>query len=213
MEEILQNALCHREYIKQAPIRLLIFDNRIEIISPGALPDGLTIEDIKLGNTAQRNTLIAIFCTRTMLYRGLGTGIIRAMKEETNIEFINDEAGNQFTTIIRRDGKSKVEAKDSVTDKRGALTDKDVQVTDKRIKLTDMLADILTDIDREKLEELSNYLLSHGQIDNATATKFLQCSSSTTKRILRLLSQKELLIAQGNNKGRVYVLDMDISPV
>lgn len=209
LEEILQNALCHREYIKQAPIRLLIFDNRIEIISPGALPDGLTIEDIKLGNTAQRNTLIAIFCTRTMLYRGLGTGIIRAMKEETNIEFINDEAGNQFTTIIRRDRKSKAEIENAVTDKRDTLTDKGAQMTDKNIRLTDMLADILTDIDREKLEELSNYLLFHGRVDNATATKFLQCSSSTTKRILRLLSQKELLIAQGNNKGRVYILDIN----
>lgn len=209
LEEILQNALCHREYIKQAPIRLLIFDNRIEIISPGALPDGLTIEDIKLGNTAQRNTLIAIFCTRTMLYRGLGTGIIRAMKEETHIEFINDEAGNQFITIIRRNKMNKGESENVVTDKRDVLTDKNIQVTDKNIKLTDMLVDILTDINREKLEELSNYLISHGRIDNATATRFLQCSSSTTKRILRLLSQKELLIAQGNNKGRIYILDIN----
>lgn len=223
LEEILQNALCHREYIKQAPIRLLIFDNRIEIISPGALPDGLTIEDIKLGNTAQRNTLIAIFCTRTMLYRGLGTGIIRAMKEEAHIEFINDEAGNQFTTIIRRYRTGKVESRiegkgetdisrDSVTDKtdiRDALTDKNAEAADKSIRLTDMLTDMLTDIDRDKLEELSNYLLSYGRIDNAAATKFLQCSSSTTKRILRLLSQKELLIAQGNNKGRVYILDIN----
>lgn len=209
LEEILQNALCHREYIKQAPIRLLIFDNRIEIISPGALPDGLTIEDIKLGNTAQRNTLIAIFCTRTMLYRGLGTGIIRAMKEETHIEFINDEAGNQFITIIRRNKMNKGENENVVTDKRDVLTDKNIQVTDKSIKLTNMLVDILTDINREKLEELSNYLISHGRIDNATATRFLQCSSSTTKRILRLLSQKELLIAQGNNKGRIYILDIN----
>lgn len=111
LEEILQNALVHREYIKQAPIRLLIFDNRIEIISPGCLPDGLTVEEIKLGNTAQRNPLIATFCTRTMLYRGLGTGIIRAMKEEKDIRFINDEPGNQFTIIIRRKGEKDIESR------------------------------------------------------------------------------------------------------
>lgn len=102
LEEILQNALCHREYIKQAPIRLLIFDNRIEIISPGCLPDGLSVDEIKLGNTVQRNTLIATFCSRTMLYRGLGTGIIRALKEDSGIKFINDEQGNMFTAIIER---------------------------------------------------------------------------------------------------------------
>lgn len=157
----------------------------------------------------QRNTLIAIFCTRTMLYRGLGTGIIRAMKEETHIEFINDEAGNQFITIIRRNKMNKGESENVLTDKRDVLTDINIHVTDKNIKLTDMLVDILTDINREKLEELSNYLISHGRIDNATATRFLQCSSSTTKRILRLLSQKELLIAQGNNKGRIYILDIN----
>lgn len=131
------------------------------------------------------------------------------MKEETHIEFINDEAGNQFITIIRRNKMNKGENENVVTDKRDVLTDKNIQVTDKNIKLTDMLVDILTDINREKLEELSNYLISHGRIDNATATRFLQCSSSTTKRILRLLSQKELLIAQGNNKGRIYILDIN----
>lgn len=102
LEEILQNALVHREYIKQAPIRLLIFDNRVEIISPGSLPDGLTVERIKMGNTSQRNMLVATFCARTMLYRGLGSGIIRVIKEGTSIDFLNDEDGNQFKAILWR---------------------------------------------------------------------------------------------------------------
>lgn len=108
LEEILQNALVHREYIKTAPIRLLIFENRVEIISPGCLPDGLTVEDIKLGNSYQRNQLIATFCAKTMLYRGLGSGIIRAINEGAKIEFINNESGNQFTTIIHREEKDKL---------------------------------------------------------------------------------------------------------
>ena len=55
LEEILQNALVHRDYTRNAPIRLLIFDNRVEIISPGCLPDGLTVESIKLGSAVVRN--------------------------------------------------------------------------------------------------------------------------------------------------------------
>ncbi len=43
-EELLVNALVHRDYMVSAPIRLLIFRNRIEIISPGHLPNSLTIE-------------------------------------------------------------------------------------------------------------------------------------------------------------------------
>ena len=107
LEEILQNALVHREYIKTAPIRLLIFDNRVEIISPGALADGLTVDDIKLGITFQRNQLIAGFCAKTMLYRGLGSGLLRAHKDGAKMQFLNSESGKQFTTIIYRDSTLK----------------------------------------------------------------------------------------------------------
>ena len=52
--------------------RLLIFDNRVEIISPGCLPDGLTVESIKLGSSTQS---FQNFCAKTMPYRGLGSGL------------------------------------------------------------------------------------------------------------------------------------------
>ncbi|MEW6229746.1 MAG: ATP-dependent DNA helicase RecG, partial [Bacillota bacterium] len=45
-EELLVNALAHRDYLISAPVRLFIFDNRIEIISPGHLPNNLTVEKI-----------------------------------------------------------------------------------------------------------------------------------------------------------------------
>ena len=81
----------------------MIFDNRVEIISPGALADGLTVDDIKLGITFQRNQLIAGFCAKTMLYRGLGSGLLRAHKDGAKMQFINSESGKQFTTIIYRE--------------------------------------------------------------------------------------------------------------
>lgn len=37
-----------------------------------------------------------------MPYRGLGSGIIRALQEEPNIKFINEPAGMQFISIIDR---------------------------------------------------------------------------------------------------------------
>ncbi len=102
LSEILQNALVHREYIKQAPVRVLIFDNRVEIVSPGCLPNGMTVDDILFGNTCQRNPLIALWCAKTMDYRGLGSGINRARKEGAQMSFENSESGNQFKVIFRR---------------------------------------------------------------------------------------------------------------
>lgn len=102
LRELLQNALVHRDYLLQAPVRIMIFDNRVEIVSPGGLPRGVDIDSIKFGKTCQRNSLTASFCAKTMDYRGLGTGIIRAMKEEKeNILFENDE-GSQFKVVISR---------------------------------------------------------------------------------------------------------------
>lgn len=102
LEELLQNALTHRDYSKNAPIRILIFNNRIELISPGALPNSLTIENIKMGNTVVRNNLLVTFCSKTMKYRGLGSGILRALKEQRNMELINDSEGEQFIVRIPR---------------------------------------------------------------------------------------------------------------
>lgn len=102
LEELLQNALVHRDYFKNSPIRLLIFDNRIEIISPGKLPNSLTVEDIKYGNPVIRNNQLVSFSTHSLPYSGLGSGIKRALEEEPNIELINDVEGEQFIVKIPR---------------------------------------------------------------------------------------------------------------
>ena len=106
LREVLQNALVHRDYLMQAPIRIMIFDNRVEIISPGGLPRGVNVDSIRFGKTCQRNSLMASFCAKTMDYRGLGTGIMRAIKEEQeNIAFLNED-GSQFRVVIDRPSSS-----------------------------------------------------------------------------------------------------------
>jgi predicted HTH transcriptional regulator len=102
LEEVLQNALVHRDYSKNAPIRIMIFDNRIEIVSPGCLPNHLSVENIKLGNAVVRNNLIVSYASKLMPYRGFGSGIRRAMLEQPNIEFENDRDGEQFLVRIPR---------------------------------------------------------------------------------------------------------------
>jgi ATP-dependent DNA helicase RecG len=102
LEELLVNALIHRDYFISAPIRLFVFSDRIELISPGHLPNNLTIDNIKNGNSNIRNPILASFASRLLPYRGLGNGIRRALKAYPNINFIDDKDGNQFTVIIKR---------------------------------------------------------------------------------------------------------------
>lgn len=103
MEELLQNALIHRDYFINAPIRLFIFDNRIEIVSPGSLPNSLTVDNIKYGSSIIRNNLLTSFCSKIMNYRGIGSGIKRALKEHPNIDFINDRERELFISILKRE--------------------------------------------------------------------------------------------------------------
>jgi ATP-dependent DNA helicase RecG len=102
LEELLVNALVHRDYFISAPVRVFIFDDRIEIISPGHLPNHLTIEHIKCGNSNIRNPILASFASKILPYRGLGNGIRRALKEYPDIDFVDDREGNQFIVIIKR---------------------------------------------------------------------------------------------------------------
>ncbi len=100
--EIVENALIHRDYFRSSPIRVMLFDNRLEIISPGHLPNSLTVEQMKYGNAIARNPLLVGFAMRTMPFSGLGTGINRALERQPNIQLINDIEGVQFKVIIPR---------------------------------------------------------------------------------------------------------------
>ena len=101
-EELVVNALIHRDYFISAAIRIFIFSDRIEIISPGHLPNNLTIENIKNGNSNIRNSILASFATKLVPYRGLGNGIRRAIKAYNKIEFQDHRKENLFKVIINR---------------------------------------------------------------------------------------------------------------
>jgi ATP-dependent DNA helicase RecG len=102
-EELLVNALIHRDYLISAPIRLFIFDNRIEIISPGHLPNNLTVDKIRAGNSNIRNPILVSYAAKGLLpYHGLGSGIKRALSEWPHIDFTDDREGCLFTATVHR---------------------------------------------------------------------------------------------------------------
>ena len=103
--ELLVNALIHRDYFINDSIKIFVFDNRIEIISPGKLPNSLTEEQVRRGVRRTRNTIIASFAPDILEYRGAGSGILRALQEYPSINFINDIEGEQFKVIIPRPEK------------------------------------------------------------------------------------------------------------
>ena len=100
--EFTVNALVHRSLNWKAPIRIFIFDDRVEIHSPGELPNGLTVEDIMNGTSMPRNEFLFTNANYLLPYTGAGTGIIRAMEEKPEVTFENHESAHEFVVIFKR---------------------------------------------------------------------------------------------------------------
>lgn len=132
LQELLVNALVHRDYFTSASIRILIFTDRIDIISPGHLPDSLSVDDIRHGKSNRRNPTLSEHAFRLLPYRGLGSGIPRALDEWPQIELIDEASGNQFTARVQRPqaqwaGTETPQVTEQVTEQVTAVTE---QVTE-----------------------------------------------------------------------------------
>ena len=101
--EFVVNALVHRSLNWKAPIRIFIFDNRVEIHSPGELPNGLTVDDIVKGTSMPRNQFLFTNANYLLPYTGAGSGILRALEEGLEVTFKNEERVHEFVIIIKRE--------------------------------------------------------------------------------------------------------------
>jgi predicted HTH transcriptional regulator len=95
----------------EAPLRVFIFDNRIEIHSPGLLPEGVSMESIKHGASVPRNKLLFNHGINLLPYTGAGSGITRALKFTPDIKFVNDETLNEFVVTVERRNVGETDAK------------------------------------------------------------------------------------------------------
>lgn len=100
--ELVINSLVHRSLNRKAPIRIFIFDDRIEIHSPGTLPGGLTVEDILSGTSMPRNTFLFNNAIYLLPYTGAGSGMMRVVDYRDRMTFDNNERLNEFIITIHR---------------------------------------------------------------------------------------------------------------
>ena len=107
--EFTVNALVHRSLNLKAPVRIFIFDNRVEIHSPGDLPNGLTVDDIKLGTSMPRNMFLFNNAIYLLPYTGVGSGITRALDENINVTFTNNASAQEFVITVWREESNQVD--------------------------------------------------------------------------------------------------------
>ena len=124
----------------KAPVRIFIFDNRVEIHSPGALPYGLTIDDIKAGTSMPRNMFLFNNAIYLLPYTGVGSGITRALDEDINVTFMNNDKAQEFVITVWRGESNQVEGKSNqVEGKSNQVQDSDT----KKVSLSNKQRDIV----------------------------------------------------------------------
>ena len=81
IRELIVNAIVHRSYIDHSSIQIAIYDDRLEITSPGRLPMGQTIERMKQGYSKIRNEALAAAFEYMGYIEHWGSGILRVMQQ------------------------------------------------------------------------------------------------------------------------------------
>lgn len=196
LTEYVVNALVHRSLNIKAPIRIFIFDDRVEIHSPGSLPNGLTIEDIKNGTSMPRNMFLFTNANYLLPYTGAGSGVRRALEYDPDAIFsngINDKeithSANEFVITIPRKTEQVTNQGNLVTDQATQNTTNITQKSDQAAGKTDpaqQKTDQVTDQPSQKSEQPTDQAVQNttklAHETDPTCSKDEQPSDPTTSK-------------------------------
>lgn len=101
--ELIVNACCHRNYaITGSSIRVFLYDDRLEVISPGRLPNTVTIEKLKAGVSYAVNPVIVKFMENLNYIDKLGRGLpmVYAEAQKRGCDVVFEEIGEEFKVAL-----------------------------------------------------------------------------------------------------------------
>jgi len=188
VREAVVNAVVHRDYSRRGHrIRVFMFDDRIEVYSPGALPPGVSLEKMRRlePQSVLRNPIIVgVFRDFGSRYiERLGTGIRRmalAMEGYGLPRPRFEEVGSEFRVTLMGPGERFMAEVGELPAWTKGLNERQVEAV--------------------------LYVETHGRITNREYQDLYGVSRETAKRDLRELVDKELLMPMGRGRGLHYVL-------
>ena len=100
VRELISDAVCHRSYLSPGSIQVAIYDDRLEITSPGRLSPDLTINHLIEGNSRVRNIAIGAAFQYMHIIERWGSGIPRVF-EDARMYGLGDPEIKDFGTSFR----------------------------------------------------------------------------------------------------------------
>jgi len=184
VREAVINAIVHRDYTIESDIKVAIFDDMIEIISPGILPNSITMEDLEEGRSEIRNRTIARIFKELNFIEQWGSGIAKIIK-------LCEQYGLKKPMIKEKGGFFCVEIYRPKTDRKP---------TENRPKKNDFS-------DQENM--ILKYLKTKHKITKIAIMDLLQVKETRAKEIISKLIDKKILVKIGNGRSSAYSLNND----
>ncbi|WP_243117014.1 RNA-binding domain-containing protein [Natranaerovirga hydrolytica] len=194
VREAVVNALVHRDYnIIGSEIHIDMYDDRLEIVSPGGMYDGKKIQEVEIDKVAsiRRNPIVADIFSRLDYMERRGSGLKRikeAFKDERLIEFYSNQSS--LCVVMKKQINNKI------GNTRGEQFNERIKSGYERI---------MSGLNyNEKL--IVEFLLKNQRIANKEAMIITDLSSAQVRRIFVSLQNKNIIEAHGQGRGRYYTL-------
>lgn len=193
VREIIANAVTHRSYLDPGCVQVALFDDRLEVTSPGMLFGGVTLERMKEGYSKPRNRAIANAFTYMKIVEQWGSGIPKILKECKQFGLVEPdfvEYGVDFRVNLYRKQNSI------------GVNDPDVGTNGTNRDTNELNFNEMKD-DEVKLISL---LLEAPQITQTELKTRLGISLSTIKRMIADLKERGVLRREGSNRNGRWVV-------
>lgn len=207
IREMISNAVCHRSYISPGSIQVAIYDDRLEVTSPGRISPDLTMEQLIAGNSRVRNVAIGAAFQYMHIIEKWGTGIPRIYQEAREYGLPEPDLkdfGTSFRiSIYRKEAKT-----DAFGVVRHATNHETIETNHETNKEThaDGIFDTLTSNEKKIL----HILIKNSSVTQKTLAEKTGLSISTVKRIIPALQEKAVIKRKGNNRNGKWTVLIQI---
>ena len=203
IRELIANAVAHRSYLDPGNIQVALYDNRLEITSPGMLMNGVTIEKMKEGYSKIRNRAIANAFSYMKIIEKWGSGIPRIIRECQEygipepelIDFDGDFRINMYRQPSLIQAGTIGTNSGTIDTNSGTIgTNSDTIGTIIGIKVTSPEERVLT------------IMKQNARVTQKELQKELGVSLRTVKRMIAELQDKGYIVRRGNNRSGEWIV-------
>ena len=222
IRELIINAVVHRSYLDHGTIQVAVYDNRLEITSPGKLPMGQTMERMKEGYSKIRNEALAHAFAYMNLIEHWGSGIPRIIDKVKAAglrepEFIGGEVdlriniyrGQVDGTVDLNDAIKVPDTIDEVPDSAGRVPDKAEKVPDTMKRMPNSSNEVPDTIekmpDNEQEQQIYKYVLENGSVTAAETAELLEVKPRRARAVLLNMVKNGYLRKEGAARSTIYV--------